>query len=1239
MSVIVRSAQNLGETDPASLVGRAPDAYAVVEIAGTRRATGVVRDSSDPVWTGASGRVELGVFESGTPIKVTLFDKDEGFELADDELGSVDTAVIACSMFLATECAERSLLPLGDVPCYLGVPGLNVDDDGALQFYEDAAGSNSSLSVRHPFATCLEVEVRVVPFRVSVERSYVAGAPASVDVAGTFALDAGATTGGAMYLGGPRLQGDYFEFAPARRGLLVRTVAGLRMSQQPLFASVRANMDCDAFVFRFIPDLVDGAPDPVWLSEAWGWGAPEVPVRLLAQGEGLVLSSGYEALRRRFRAGEEVVLGGNRAGVAAGAPEHGRMYVAVLKPVVRALASASDGWRVRAWGRSAVWGSIGEFGVPLALLLVSVLPFLDKVRWRLDLAGAFFATRLLPEEPSAAARRLNDQLGVFSADDRARMHPAAALFVGLGRRPMSVEGRRNLWWVTSAATALVAIPPVLIVVWGIALAVESGHGHVGAAVSTLGLAALLLLAARRQWQAASWRASLPTVAMLGVALLLVPAFCVIAALLEPSLFALSCVFFLLNFLPLVYIVFLSDRRLALAHDVLDAKLRLRASGRPASASAPPSPGPAASPSPGTGTGTGAASAASAESLAAPKGAVAAAMGVDDMKGAEPFLDVAGPKLEAVAREMRARLAGVPWNGQPLGDPSTLRAGEDGGPHATETHAAASGSLRGSSSEEAEEAEGGSGGAGGSGANQGRQAAGQARSVLGKLLGGDVFSVSHELPNGWFAFADPLRGVFVHSSEGAGGAVARAYAASLLVLVLYCVLAFAHGGRYGSQSVGLSVLVVLFDVAAVLAQRSDAVKWSPGTTCLLLSAVRVSLALFSGRLWVAGLALAFLVMGGALAWAVVDARLPAVDAMEAGAVAYVDADEAAAARRAARATRGDVGETPEFALAYLVAVYVLLLLGAAFFSAEASELLGAVPAWVVGVGCLLALVLWLLGFATARAAWLDQAGLLPAWLADVHLWWSWMRPALMFAAGAEVVLLLVGLVAFAALGSAIILVLCVLLPVVGGLWLRAAGQWLANDFRLLQPKALRPSVTPEYRAALQARSTAAEAAARGVLPADVAKERRERDEARRVGLPCDIDVDEQRRAEGTLSDAELRSLRERRKFDDWLRTELNADNMSDWDAFLRGLVTPTDQVTVAALAGAIFSLALLALLVALTLPGPLAPLWAIVTFCAPLALFSASALIAKWFGALLWTSDMTLLLVVAITVRDSFSQST
>ncbi|CAE7441731.1 unnamed protein product, partial [Symbiodinium sp. KB8] len=1090
VTVRVVSARYLPQMDSFGTISGESDPYAVVTLGAIKRVSSVVRNSNNPVWPGGGDALDFGVRDSGTPFTVQLFDADTGLEFDDDVIGSVGAAVIACSQFSGTECSERAFYPLqADRPCYV-------------------SGNVSRLSVGAP---CVEIDVRVTPFTVTVEDTAV-DMPRIVDVANSF----GSEQSGLIYSQSSVLQVDanYPEFASARGGMIVRTRNQDRLEFLPAeYLTFSINFRAVVFVFRRQLDFE--ATEPAWLQPATGWQLTTRPAVRMAVGTpgGLVsteTTSLYRAYNKSFAPGSVITVDGARQGVDP-AVEPPAMYAVVVRHVPDSdeLPPVPS----KEFDRVKFLELLIEFQLPNVILALILVSFLRQINYDPSLIEAWFASRILPDPPHPEARDVNRQLGTFSAEDRSRMSLTASLFLAHGATSRNLQFRRNMFWAGTLARALLGAPLVVTLAHGIVTAAVVRPPQVGWGVILVGEAMWLGAFAVGRWRHAAWRMDAATLSLFGTSLSLVLAYLVVVVFVDPldvSAFSLTAVLLTLNMLPLVWLAFHADPGLRTSLDsIATTSRRNRRIGK-----------------------------------ARRRLATMGKMGL-----------------------LQRLRAGVATPGGGGGGGGTPGAGADTPGSAGGVFGGAPDAGPGSSARVTEDDRGGfpssAGGFGGVGGSEG-----------GAFLEAQEAWASLKEAPGFEGMSDAGLLASSGSSNAPGAAagskadarsVARAheaaerrnrartlkllYVASLLCLFVLSVVSWAHVRGAPNAGIAASLTVLAGDSVVFFALRSGKVEWSPGAICALMAVSRGLVALFAGRLWLVGTSLCFAMWGGALAVQIVGRALPRLSAAAAGAIAYLDADKprigisfsrAETAEQEAR--RLDMSGSPEFVLAYLSILFVMTLLAAVFTGADpaaaaaggtasvslavSDALASAQPAsapgfvatddtspafaassqlttdsaghsaidiggtvvadWVVGIVSLIFVALFGLALATARALYLQGRGLLKL---QGFLCFRACSVPLVLAVSAEVLLLLAGVLLFAVLESPLVLLSCAFLPLLLGLLLKVVTQWVANDYSLLQPASMRQSLSPEFRAAVKARAAEAEAAERGVPVGVVLREQR------------------------------------------------------------------------------------------------------------------------------------------------------
>ena len=488
------------------------------------------------------------------------------------------------------------------------------------------------------------------------------------------------------------------------------------------------------------------------------------------------------------------------------------------------------------------------------------------------------------------------------------------------------------------------------------------------------------------------------------------------------------------------------------------------------------------------------------------------------RGADPLEGVSTSALSAASFEMNRRLSAPYWLEGGALDAATVR-DSDGSSRSAAAEAAAKGQEQ----------------------------------PVAQLLGKELYSIHLAHPSGAFRAADPIHmwsqiggtdGIDEESARlaaqaardrgdmdaagKAAAAIARAaearsrslrwaYAMSASCLLAMAVITWGVVPDYPHLGAAAGAFTLTIDLVMLTSLRSGLLLWSPGYMCTMMALQRVFTAAFLGEYWLVGFTLAFFVMCTALAVEAVSQYLPLTDPLDAGAVAYLDADIKASQRAGLGASSSKSGQgskakrkavagkadplpsdaagSPAFGSTILWVTFLLLLSAVVLFGpdggseTEISFIAASIPVWILGVAGLVLVLLVTLAFGAWRAAYLSSMSLLPRSLRGIYLCRPACGVAFLLGAAAEALLVLAGLLFFSLLESPSILIASVLLPVLVAIMGRVVGQWVANDYRFLEPPERRPGVSDAYSRAIEARSVEAEANERGVTAGQVWKERR------------------------------------------------------------------------------------------------------------------------------------------------------
>ncbi len=252
MTVVAVAGHNLPNED--GILGGKTDAYIRVQIGNLVRESSAVGNSLDPVWPHPGEDVPFGIFESGTPVRVQVYDADSNFLGGDDLIGEVTTWVPACSMFTSDQCEERTRLQLpGSPPCFL--------DDNIL--------------TPNPEATCIEVGFRIRPFQLRItQQPPLVGddvTRVSVGIANPWPIGAADATAGVWIQDtSSQIWTERLRFQSMQGGYVVKLKAGPddRASAVRDYVKFSVNYDAIVAVFRHEID-VEEKPVLPWLTEEY----------------------------------------------------------------------------------------------------------------------------------------------------------------------------------------------------------------------------------------------------------------------------------------------------------------------------------------------------------------------------------------------------------------------------------------------------------------------------------------------------------------------------------------------------------------------------------------------------------------------------------------------------------------------------------------------------------------------------------------------------------------------------------------------------------------------------------------------------------------------------------------------------------------------------------------------------------------------------------------------------------
>lgn len=478
--------------------------------------------------------MNFGRHSAGDTISLEVWDNDKGFTLQDDLVGTIQVPVIGCSMFSGAQCSEQVWMPFGSGSCYEG-------------------GSTATLAEG---MACVLIVVRVVPFSLSIDVEHASDSASkgalSMDLARTFPNG----QGGLLYTdSGDQLNADFASFVPARGGVILKTKNADKAFAGDKYVTFTISQPSDMYVFRTV-EAVDLSPTPAlpsWMSSDNGWSrsATQLAVR---GGGGTARYRGYV---KSFRAGS-VTLGGPSAGTT---PSR-YMYVVVAQMQPMPADSPADPGKI--FDRSVYLRLLPQFLVPFVILFFIVFKFLHKIRFRLSFIPSYLLGFTLPDVAHKEIREINAALGIPPLNSHTA-HLVSTCFRPHLHAVAGLEFRRNVFYVTNIIKGLIFLPLLVLIMFGIVVAVEVRPVTVGLGHIFMGSGVMIAGFASYRWHYTGWRVTRSIALLFAVAFGLVLWSQLLTVFTDPadgiSLFAITSAFLTLNMMPMVWIAFTNDSSL------------------------------------------------------------------------------------------------------------------------------------------------------------------------------------------------------------------------------------------------------------------------------------------------------------------------------------------------------------------------------------------------------------------------------------------------------------------------------------------------------------------------------------------------------------------------------------------------------------------------------------------------------------------------------------------------------
>jgi hypothetical protein len=729
----------------------------------------------------------------------------------------------------------------------------------------------------------------------------------------------------------------------------------------------------------------------------------------------------YQAYWRDYPTGS-VVLGGNsetKYNPAGDSCCTTRMYMVIVKmlkfdePPPRPTARTVD--------LADLLGLLAQFAAPLAPLFWCVMAFLYRVEFRLDRLEGFFlrsiAKQLLAGAKAGGAGA-GDEDEKKKADPDARPYAFTALFTSYlagdptMRKNSNFEFRRNLYMLEVGVQVVVAIPIIMLIVFGF-VAVEcvripeEGVGRmerrknrsVGFAVLMVVIPALMTWLAVFTWRNHGWRMTQDVKQLLGSALALVFVFLVLCVFMDPrvfeggepiSIFAVTAVFLTFNIIPMIPISFIMDPELSKSAKQLTAVVSKN------------------------------------KKLAGVKEKL---KGLGSMGLRMKLMNAEHRGKKNVEEDKRLALAAKEEAANAAQD-----AAKEGGKMGwlkgkLGKWAKLPPFLRGMRS---------------------NRTGGVDHSTIASLVG-DAYTINPRIAA--LKYGDITEGAFVGGGERERHKMLfKLYLAALAILTgMVFVLGYAKRPENVSATngVGVAAAVIFFDSCVYLNDRGTT-DWGPSFTVVIMILVRMSLAAFSGRLYLIGISGAYLIMGIACAYDVVNVRYKTMSVFDVGAIAFFGTDkEEGSEGGGPQSHEDDMSGSPEFILGYMTFFFMTFLLLTIFsttFDIVTIDIFGSTwPVWVFGIAAILIVIIVTLGATTVRTFHLEAKHLLRS---DKFLFAKEFRTPYMFAAMTWLAMVCSATIFWLSTASSVFIIVALFAPPIIGPGVMAYNNWVSNDYMLM-----------------------------------------------------------------------------------------------------------------------------------------------------------------------------------------------
>ncbi len=270
-------------------------------------------------------------------------------------------------------------------------------------------------------------------------------------------------------------------------------------------------------------------------------------------------------------------------------------------------------------------------------------------------------------------------------------------------------------------------------------------------------------------------------------------------------------------------------------------------------------------------------------------------------------------------------------------------------------------------------------------------------------------------------------------------------ASFVVLGIYCAIVRLVLPDNDQSAIGIAITVVLLD-SSVSMLRNGLMSWDPAYITLLMLLSRAFLCIFNTEYWILGHAFAYSIFGIAAGREIVEQRLPRMNGMDAGAVAYFSRGDNVIQERKRRQHRArNVAGSPVFVTGFLLIVLCLTVVLSILTYGDDVPTVDlfstSVPVTSIAIGIVVVDVLVVMLIAASRALYLQGNQLLRN---DRYFCVRSVSMATLLSAIFVVYVIITGVLLMALTGSSVWVQVCVFAPPLAVTGWYGIAQYFRND---------------------------------------------------------------------------------------------------------------------------------------------------------------------------------------------------